>query len=86
MSKKIVTQKFIKELKEYAAVLTGPRKVTSWCGKATATYKAPPKGYGHLVINVGLVKFGEDGEEQVAELLQRFMEIIERIRAESKAQ
>lgn len=75
-----MAEKMIEELKEYTGVLVGSRKVSSWCGKASATYKCA-RGYGQLVINIGDVKLGDGCEEQVDNHLRSFVKIFEGLQA-----
>ena len=79
-----MAEHIIEKLKEYTGVQVGSRKVSSWCGKVSATYESQ-KGHGQLVINIGDVKIGEDCEEQIDNHLRSFIEVFERLQAEREA-
>ncbi len=79
-----MAEQIIEKLKEYTGVLVGSRKVSSWRGKVSATYKSR-KGYGQLVINIGDVKIGENCEEQIDNHLRSVIEVFERLQAEREA-
>ena len=67
--------KLVEDLKEYVGVLIGSRTVSAWEGNGSATYKQK-KGTGHLVINIGDVKLGEECEKEITNLLQHFIDVV----------
>ncbi len=71
-------KKVLEELKEYTSVLTGSHTVSDWTGEVSATYKAK-KGYGHLVIDVGDVRLGDDCERQIDEHLESFAKVFNKL-------